>query len=113
LNISIDASTLRPDTTQPTDRILKIADLKGAIKQLQVMLDDELDMLKAEIDLGLLEEFEEDGSVVYEGIRCTPVQTKRWEYDSDTKRAIKALQERAQHYCTATQKTTTSLRITF
>ena len=102
-----------PNSLNPTERLLKIADLKGAIKQLQEMLDHEVELLQSDIDLGMLDEFEEEGSIVYEGIRCTPYQTKRWEYSKATKQAIKALQERAQYEGDAVQKTTTSLRFTF
>ena len=97
----------------PTERLLKIADLKGAIRELQEMLDHEVELFQTEVELGLLEEFEEEGSIVYQGIRCTPYQTKRWEYSKATKQAIKALQERAQYEGDAVQKTTTSLRFTF
>ena len=97
----------------PTDRLLKIADLKGAIKKLQMTLDEELDIFNGEIELGLLEEFEEEGSIVYGGVRCTPYTTKRWEYPTATKEAIKSLQELSQYNGDAIQKTTTSLRITF
>ncbi len=92
---------------------MKIADLKGAIKGLQHQLDEEIESLNAEIELGLLEEFEEDGSFLVEGIRCTPYTTKRWEYSTATKQAIKSLQEISQYNGEAIQKTTTSLRITF
>ena len=95
------------------DRILKIADLKGAIKKLQMTLDEEIDILNGEIELGLLAEFEEDGSIVYGGVRCTPYTTRRWEYSTATKEAVKTLQEMAQYQGDAIQKTTTSLRITF
>ena len=97
----------------PTDRILKIADLKGAIKKLQMTLDEEINILNGEIELGLLEEFEEEGSIVYGGVRCTPYTTRWWEYPTATKEAIKSLQELSQYNGDAIQKTTTSLRITF
>ena len=96
----------------PADRILKIADLKGTIRQLEDNLKNEIEALQAEIELGLLEEFEEDGPFHYGGIRCTPYETKRWEYNKETKAAIKSLQEMAQYQGDAAQKTTKSLRIT-
>ncbi len=97
---------------KPTERLAKIADLKGAIKQLDAMLSDELIELQKEIDLGMLEEFEDEGSFVFENIRCTPVSTSRWQYNTATKKQISAIQEMAQYQGDATKKTTTSLRIT-
>ncbi len=97
---------------KPTERLAKIADLKGAIKQLDAMLSDELIELQKEIDLGMLEEFEDEGSFIFENIRCTPVSTSRWQYNTATKKQISAIQEMAQYQGDATKKTTTSLRIT-
>ncbi len=76
------------------------------------MLSDELIELQKEIDLGMLEEFEDEGSFVFENIRCTPVSTSRWQYNTATKKQISAIQEMAQYQGDATKKTTTSLRIT-
>lgn len=96
----------------PADRILKIADLKGTIRQLEDALKNEVDKLQGEIELGLLEELEEEGSYLYGGVRCTPYETKRWSYPDDVKDAIKELQERAIYQGSATQKVTKSVRIT-
>ncbi len=101
-----------PAPLQPTERLAKIADLKGAIKLLDGMLSEELVELQKEIELGMLEEFEDEGSFVFENIRCTPVSTSRWQYDTATKKQISAIQEMAQYQGDATKKTTTSLRIT-
>lgn len=96
----------------PADRILKIADLKGTIRQLEDSLKNEIETLQAEIELGLLDELEDDGSFHYGGVRCTPYETKRWSYPSATKEAIKTLQERAIYDGNASQSITKSLRIT-
>lgn len=96
----------------PADRILKIADLKGTIRQLEDSLKNEIETLQAEIELGLLDELEDDGSFHYGGVRCTPYETKRWSYPAETKDAIKAIQERAQYEGDASQSITKSLRIT-
>ena len=96
----------------PADRILKIADLKGTIRQLEDSLKNEIETLQGEIELGLLEELEEEGSYLYGGVRCTPYETKRWNYPSETKDAIKAIQEQAQYLGDASQSITKSLRIT-
>lgn len=96
----------------PADRILKIADLKGTIRQLEDSLKNEVETLQAEIELGLLDELEDDGSFHYGGVRCTPYETKRWSYPAETKDAIKTLQEVAQYQGHATQSVTKSLRIT-
>lgn len=96
----------------PADRILKIADLKGTIRQLEDALKNEVDKLQGEIELGLLEELEDEGSYYYGGVRCTPYTTRRWEYSTATKEAVKTLQEMAQYQGDAIQKTSTSLRIT-
>ena len=96
----------------PADRILKIADLKGTIRQLEDALKNEVDKLQGEIELGLLEELEEEGSYHYGGVRCTPYETKRWSYPDEVKDAIKELQERAIYQGSATQKVTKSVRIT-
>lgn len=96
----------------PADRILKIADLKGTIRQLEDSLKNEVETLQAEIELGLLDELEEDGSFHYGGVRCTPYETKRWSYPAETKEAIKAIQERAVYEGNASQSVTKSLRIT-
>ena len=98
---------------KPTERLAKIADLKGAIKQLDAMLSDELVELQKEIELGMLEDFEDEGSFVYENIKVTPVVTRRWQYNTATKKQISAIQEMAQYQGDATQKSTTSLRFTF
>ena len=107
-------STYNAPTTSltPADRILKIADLKGTIRQLEDALTTEVDKLQGEIELGLLEELEEEGSYLYGGVRCTPYETKRWSYPDEVKDAIKELQERAIYQGRATQKVTKSLRIT-
>ena len=107
-------STYNAPTTSltPADRILKIADLKGTIRQLEDALKNEIETLQAEIDLGLLDELEDDGSFYYGGVRCTPYTTRRWEYSTATKEAVKTLQEIAQYQGDAIQKTSTSLRIT-
>ena len=107
-----DASTPSPQLL-PTERLLKIADLKGCIKHLQDTLAIELEELEKQISLGLLDDYSEEDSFVYEGIKCTPVVTRRWEYDKGTKKAIKQLQEVAQYQGDAVQKTTTSYRFTF
>lgn len=96
----------------PADRILKIADLKGTIRQLEDSLKNEIETLQAEIELGLLDELEDDGSFHYGGVRCTPYETKRWSYPAETRDAIKAIQERAQYQGDASQSITKSLRIT-
>lgn len=96
----------------PADRILKIADLKGTIRQLEDSLKNEIETLQAEIELGLLDELEDDGSFHYGGVRCTPYETKRWSYPSATREAIKTLQERAIYDGDASQSITKSLRIT-
>ena len=96
----------------PADRILKIADLKGTIRQLEDALKNEVDKLQGEIELGLLEELEEEGSYHYGGVRCTPYETKRWSYPDEVKEVIKDLQERAIYQGRATQKVIKSLRIT-
>lgn len=96
----------------PADRILKIADLKGTIRQLEDALKNEVETLQGEIELGLLEELEDEGSYYYGGVRCTPYETKRWSYPDDVKDAIKELQERAIYQGSATQKVTKSVRIT-
>ena len=96
----------------PADRILKIADIKGTIRQLEDALKNEVDKLQGEIELGLLEELEDEGSYYYGGVRCTPYTTRRWEYSTATKEAVKTLQEIAQYQGDAIQKTSTSLRIT-
>lgn len=95
------------------ERLLKIADLKQTIKQLQLTLEDELDLFQKEIELGMLADFERDGSIVYENIRCTPVVTKRWVYNQAAKDAIKKVQEKAQYSGDAKQEETSSLRFTF
>ena len=95
----------------PADRILKIADLKGTIRQLEDSLKNEIETLQAEIELGLLEELEQEGSYCYGGVRCTPYTTRRWEYPTATKEAVKTLHEVAQYQGDAIQKTSTSLRI--
>lgn len=96
----------------PADRILKIADLKGTIRQLEDALKNEVETLQGEIELGLLEELEDEGSYHYGGVRCTPYETKRWSYPDEVKDAIKELQERAIYQGSATQKVTKSVRIT-
>ena len=96
----------------PADRILKIADIKGTIRQLEDALKNEVDKLQGEIELGLLEELEDEGSYYYGGVRCTPYETKRWSYPDEVKEVIKDLQERAIYQGSATQKVTKSLRIT-
>ena len=96
----------------PADRILKIADIKGTIRQLEDALKNEVDKLQGEIELGLLEELEDEGSYYYGGVRCTPYETKRWSYPDEVKEVIKDLQERAIYQGSATQKVTKSVRIT-
>lgn len=96
----------------PADRILKIADLKGTIRQLEDSLKHEVETLQAEIELGLLDELEDGGSFYYGGVRCTPYETKRYSYSDETKEAIKDLQQRAIYKGEASQSITKSLRIT-
>ena len=100
-------------TMSPTERLLLIAKLKADIKRLQEQVDEHVEIFSTEIDLGLMDEFEENGSIVYEGVRCSPVTTFRWSYGKETKQAIKQLQELAQSQGSATQKATTSYRFTF
>lgn len=96
----------------PSDRILKIADLKATITQLQDSLKNEVETLQAEIELGLLDELEDGGSFHYGGVRCTPYETKRYSYSDEVKDAIKKIQERAVYQGNASQSITKSLRIT-
>ena len=112
IQITLNDALKPPAQLQPTERLAKIADLKGTIKLLDQMLSDELVELQKEIELGMLEEFENEGSFVYENIRVTPVVTRRWQYDTATKKQISAIQEMAQYQGDATQKSTTSLRFT-
>ena len=113
IQITLNDALKPPVQLQPTERLAKIADLKGTIKLLDQMLSDELIELQKEIELGMLEEFENEGSFVYENIRVTPVVTRRWQYNTATKKQINAIQEMAQYQGDATQKSTTSLRFTF
>ena len=112
IRITLNDALKPPAPLQPTERLAKIADLKGTIKLLDQMLSDELIELQKEIELGMLEEFENEGSFVYENIRVTPVVTRRWQYNTATKKQINAIQEMAQYQGDATQKSTTSLRFT-
>ncbi len=112
LSTCIDTATPSPELL-PTERLLKIADLKGCINYLQDTLAIELEELEKEISLGLLDDYSDEGSFVYEGVKCTPVVTLRWKYDKETKTRIKQLQEFAQLSASAVRKTTTSYRFTF
>ena len=81
---------------------------------LENYIEDNRIALVNEISLGMLEPYENDeGSIVFQDVKCTQVTTKRWTYDKATKKAIKSIQEQAQYNGDATQTTTTSLRFTF
>lgn len=97
---------------QAAERLLLIQELKGKIKGLQARVDVQVELLSEDIDLGLLSEYEDGDSIIYEGVRCTSVATSRWTYDDETKQAIKALQKAAQDSGSATEKTTVSYRFT-
>ena len=94
------------------ERLLLIQDLKLEIKSLQTQVDEQVELLSADIDLGLLSEYEDGDSIIYEGVRCTSVTTSRWTYNNETKQAVKALQKAAQDSGSATEKTTVSYRFT-
>ena len=94
-------------------RLILIADLKREIKELETEMKREVEFLEKEILLGLLDEHADGDSFIYDGIKCTPVETKRWKYGNETKSVIKEIQERAQLDGSATQEKTTSLRFTF
>ena len=112
LSTCIDTATPSPELL-PTERLLKIAVLIGCIHYLQDSLAIELEELEKEISLGLLDDYSDEGSFVYEGVKCTPGVTLRWKYDKETKTRIKQLQEFAQLSASAVRKTTTSCRFTF
>jgi len=68
-------------TTSPAaTRLILIADLKQKIKELEAEMKREVELLEKEILLGLLDEYSDGDSFVYDGIKCTPVETKRWKY---------------------------------
>lgn len=94
------------------DRLRFIQGMKLQIKTLQTHVDEQVELLSADIDLGLLSEYEDGDSIIYKGVRCTSVTTSRWTYDNETKQAIKALQKAAQDSGSATEKTTVSYRFT-
>jgi hypothetical protein len=94
-------------------RLILIADLKREIKELEAEVKREVELLEKEILLGLLDEYADGDFYVYEGIKCTTVETKRWKYGNEIKDAIKEIQERAQLDGSATPERTTSLRFTF
>nr|BAR36534.1 hypothetical protein [uncultured Mediterranean phage uvMED] len=94
-------------------RLILIADLKREIKELEAEMKKEVEFLEKEILLGLLDEYADGDSFIYDGIKCTPVVTFRWQYDEETKARIKQLQEFSQLSASAFRKSTTSLRFTF
>ena len=106
-------STATKTTSPAATRLILIADLKREIKELEVEMKREVELLEKEILLGLLDEYADGDSFVYCGIKCTPVETRRWKYGNETKTVIKGIQERAQLDGSATQEKTTSLRFTF
>jgi len=106
-------STATKTTSPAATRLILIADLKQEIKELEAEMKREVELLEKEILLGLLDEYADGDSFVYDGIKCTPVETRRWKYGNETKSAIKGIQERAQLDGSATQEKTTSLRFTF
>ena len=106
-------STATRTTSPAATRLILIADLKQEIKELEAEMKREVELLEKEILLGLLDEYADGDSFVYDGIKCTPVETRRWKYGNETKSAIKGIQERAQLDGSATQEKTTSLRFTF
>ena len=107
--ISKTTKSISPAAT----RLILIADLKREIKELEADVKREVELLEKEILLGLLDEYADGDSYVYDGIKCTTVDTKRWKYGNEVKSAIKEIQERAQLDGSATQEKTTSLRFTF
>jgi len=100
-------------TSPAVTRLILIADLKREIKELEAEMKKEVELLEKEILLGLLDEYADGDSFIYDGIKCTPVETKRWKYGNEIKSTIKEIQERAQLDGGATQEKTTSLRFTF
>lgn len=106
-------STATKTTSPAATRLILIADLKQEIKELEAEMKREVELLEKEILLGLLDEYADGDSFVYDGIKCTPVETRRWKYGNETKSVIEGIQERAQLDGSATQEKTTSLRFTF
>lgn len=100
-------------TSLAVTRLIVIADLKREIKKLGDEMRKEVKLLEKEILLGFLDEYADGDSFVYDGIKCTTVETKRWKYGDETNSAIREIQERAQLDGGATQEKTTSLRFTF
>ncbi len=94
----------------PGTRLKTIAHLKQVIKNLQAELDAEIAEMQADIELGLLDDYEVDGGYVFDNVRCTPVQTTRWEYSEEFKDYVKQIQARAQYSGEATPKTSIALR---
>ena len=77
-------------------------------------VEEQTPALANEINLGMLEPYENDeGSIVFQDVKCTPVTTKRYIYSAATKKAIEDIRGQAQYNGDATQTTTTSLRFTF
>ena len=94
--------------------MLAVADAKRIIKMFENYVEEQSPALANEINLGMLEPYENDkGSIVFQDVKCTPITTKRYTYNEATKKAIEVIKEQAQHNGDATQTTTTSLRFTF
>ncbi len=98
------------DEARVREHLQTVTMIKAQIKELGELLTDALKAVETDIDLGLLDEYEDEGSYVFENIRCTVYQTERYEYTTELKEYIKEMQERQRYSGEAVKKITTAMR---
>lgn len=104
----------QPDTITPADAAAEIVAISHEIRALSERKDVLQGIIGAAIDLGALDDclMADDKGYALGNIRCCPVRRSTWEYDYDTKRAIKQLQEQSKVEGLALEKTSLSYRFT-
>lgn len=99
-------------TPDPVSAAAEIFDLIGTIKQLTARKEELQAVISTAIDLGELDSslMADDKGYQLGSIRCCPVRRATWDYDTQTKQAIKTLQEQAKVEGLATEKVSISYR---
>lgn len=101
-------------TTDPASAAAEIFDIIGTIKKLTERKEALQAIISTAIDLGELDSslMADDKGYALGGIRCCPVRRTTWEFNAETKNAIKILQEQAKVEGHATEKVSVSYRFT-
>ena len=101
-------------TATPVEAAAEIVAISEQIRALNERKDILQGIIGTAIDLGALDDYlmADDRGYALGGVRCCPVRRSTWEYDTDTKSAIKTLQEKSKVEGLALEKVSLSYRFT-